>query len=161
MTSWSIPSLRSLWEKNTIVPVLFTCFCREQNPGLLVFLSVLPSQACDRGLWLHCNVWAVSGEFFPPAQLGTSHPWKRPSYVCSIAWISGALMATSKSSHSRNRMSRMSLSPCSQRAGQGLPASLAPSTLHDQMIVGLCRLLRPSATSHTCLLARGGPCSVN
>lgn len=87
-------SLRSLWEKNTVVPVLFTCFCREQNPGLLVFLSVLPSQACDRGLWLHCNVWAVSGEFFPPTQLGTSYPWKRPSYVCSIAWISGALMAS-------------------------------------------------------------------
>lgn len=59
-------------------------------------------------------------------------------------------------------MNRMSLSPCSQRAGQGLPTSLAPSTLHDQMIVGgLCRPLRPSATSHTCLLARGGPCSVN
>lgn len=38
-----------------------------------VVLSMLPSQACDRRLWLHCNVWAVSGESFPPAQLGTSH----------------------------------------------------------------------------------------
>lgn len=39
----------------------------------------------------------------------------------------------------RNRVNRMSLSPCPQRAGQGLPAKLAPSALRDQMVVGgLC-----------------------
>lgn len=36
----------------------------------------------------------------------------------------------------RSRVNRMSLSPCSQRAGQGLPANLAPSVLHDHVIVG-------------------------
>ena len=36
----------------------------------------------------------------------------------------------------RSRVNRMSLSPCPQRAGQGLPANLAPSVLHDQVIVG-------------------------
>jgi hypothetical protein len=69
-------SLRNPVGEKNIAPELFTCFCWERNPvclGLLVFLSVLPSQAYDRGLWPHCNVWALSGESFPSAQLGTSH----------------------------------------------------------------------------------------
>lgn len=48
-------------------------FLSGTKPWTVVFLSVLPSQACDRSLWLYCNVWAVSGESFPPAQLGTGH----------------------------------------------------------------------------------------
>lgn len=169
MTSWSIPLREVLWETNTVAPALFTCFCRERNPacpGVLVFLSVLPSQACDRG----CGCVVMSGlgvgspshlpswdqlpleedsvsflqsraQEAPPsrqalvARASTSRPWATYS------------RATSTHSLCRNQVNGMSLSPCPQRAGQGLPASLAPSALHDQMIVGLCRLLRPSATS--------------
>ena len=47
---------------------------KSRLPGVLVFLSVLPSQACDRGSWVRCNVWAVSRESFTPAQPLTSHP---------------------------------------------------------------------------------------
>ena len=63
-------------KKNIVAPALFTCLCGEEilpALGCWVFLSVLPSQACDRGFWLHCNVWVVSEECFLPAQPWTSH----------------------------------------------------------------------------------------
>lgn len=60
VTSWLIPLREVLWETNTVAPALFTCFCRERNPacpGVLVFWSVLPSPACDRG----CGCVVMSG----------------------------------------------------------------------------------------------------
>ena len=87
VTSWSLPLWGILREKNTVAPALFPCLCRDRNPacpGALVLLSVLPSQACDRGVRLCCSVWAMSGECFPPAQPGTSHPLEEASI--SFLW---------------------------------------------------------------------------
>lgn len=88
LTSRSIPLQEILWETNAAAPALFTCFCGERSParpGLLVFLSVLPSQACDRGLWVRCDVWAMSGESATPAQPGASRPLEEASF--SFLWF--------------------------------------------------------------------------
>lgn len=163
-------SLRNLWEKNTVALALFTCFYQERNPAcprVLVFLSVIGA----------CGCVVMSGPCLgTPSHLpsqGLAIPVKRlpfPSYGIGSTTFGTCIREPTPGLPTlgpppptvlyRNRVNRMSLSPCPQRAGQGLPANLAPSVLYNQVIVG------GLATQALCYLppchrARDGPFSVN
>lgn len=177
MTSWSIPLREVLWEKRTVAPALFTCFCRERNPacpGVLVFLSVLPSQACDRG----CGCVVMSGPSVgspahlpsqdqpPPCRGPVSFLQPRaqeapPSRQALVARASTAdPWATSTHSPCRNQVNGMSLplSPKGRPRAACQPGSVSPAGPNDsralQAAQALCYL-------PPCQLARDGPFSVN
>ena len=146
------------------------CLCCHPRPAIGACGYIVMS-----GPW--AVVWGVLPTF-PPSQPGTSHPLEEASF--SFLWCkaegapppmtppSGARRAHASMSLPpglptrgpllptvlyRSRVNRMSLSPCPQRAGQGLPANLAPSVLHDQVTIGgLCYpgpLLPPTLPSGT------------
>ncbi|KAF6125133.1 hypothetical protein HJG60_009678 [Phyllostomus discolor] len=150
-------------------------------PGALLFVSGWPARACDRA----CGCVVVSGPRLGSRQ---AFALARPTPGRPLGGASGSFLPSKVQGappcrrglwwHTcpqltpgpriqdpplptvpcRNQVNGMSLSPCPQRAGQGLPAGLAPSALRDQMLVGeLCRLPGPSATSHPASRRGMGP----
>ena len=164
-TSWSIPLWGILWGKNTVAPALFTCLWGERNPAcpgvLCVFVCCHPRPVIGAGGYI-----VISGPYLGVLPACTARdqppPWR--GYFLLMMKGTGSITSHDTIFRSsgdmcihgpppgrptcgpplptvlyRSRVNRMSLSPCPQRASQGLPFNLTPSVLHDQAIVGrLC-----------------------